>query len=141
MAAHDCDVCAGHHECDLCRFEGESRGSTNFFIPYEGAIYVCPELIVHYINAHGYSPPELFCRAVLACPPMRSMPYLRAIAACGGAHAIVAAFERLDERFDGAGSDDGEPRACAIDLTWSAASESPDEFGDFGCPRPKRHLK
>ena len=81
-------VFMGVHECDLCRFEGETGGVANMFIPADRVIYVCPELIVHYMNAHGYAPPAAFCQAVLACPPMRSMPYLRAIAACGGTRLL-----------------------------------------------------
>jgi hypothetical protein len=77
-------VPAGTHACTLCRFEGE-QGAACLFIPAEVVVYVCPELIVHDVNAHGYAPPEPFCRAVLACPPMRSMPYFKAIRASGGA--------------------------------------------------------
>jgi hypothetical protein len=80
-------VTMGTHECELCQFEGE-HGTANLFIPADGVIYVLPELIVHYMNAHSYSPPEAFCRAVLACPPMRSMQYLRAIKECGGARLL-----------------------------------------------------
>jgi hypothetical protein len=36
------------------------------------------------MNAHHYRPPEAFCRAVLACPPMRTMAYRRALLAAGG---------------------------------------------------------
>jgi hypothetical protein len=76
----------GIHPCDLCRFDAEAAGTANLFIPGDGrVIYVCPELIVHSINAHGYAPPEVFCRAVLTCPSMRSMQYLRALASRGGA--------------------------------------------------------
>ena len=75
---------AGAHECDLCQFVGEARGQSNLFIPSRGTIYVAPELIVHYINTHGYAPPQEFCRAVLECPPMRSMEYLKLICACSG---------------------------------------------------------
>jgi hypothetical protein len=81
-------VSAGLHECDLCSFEPEVRGSANLFIPAEGTIFVCPELIVHYMNAHGYAPPDVFCRAVLACPAMRSMQYLKAIKERGGAQLL-----------------------------------------------------
>jgi hypothetical protein len=80
-------VSMGTHECELCQFAGE-HGSANLFIPGDGVIYVAPELIVHYMNAHGYSPPEAFCRAVLACPPLRSMQYLKAIKECGGARLL-----------------------------------------------------
>jgi len=57
------------------------------------------------------------------------------------AHAIARAFERFDERVHGVRSHDGELGARAIDLAGMAAAESPYEFGNFGCPRPKRHLK
>ena len=79
---------AGLHECDLCRFDPEMRGAANLFIPGDGTIYVTPEMIVHYMNAHGYAPPDVFCRAVLACPPMRSMQYLKAMKECGGARLL-----------------------------------------------------
>jgi hypothetical protein len=81
-------ACAGLHECDLCRFEPEVRGSANLFVPASGTIYVCPDLILHYVNAHGYAPPDVFCRAVRACPPRRSMQYLKAIKECGGARLL-----------------------------------------------------
>lgn len=58
------------------------------FIPADKTIYVCPELIVHYMNAHGYAPPDIFCGAVLACPPMRSMQYLKALKDHGGAQLL-----------------------------------------------------
>jgi len=77
-------VFGGAHKCDLCQFDGRS-GAANLFIPHEGVLYACPALVVHYIDAHWYCPPEPFRRAVLACPPMHSMAYLRAIAAAGGA--------------------------------------------------------
>jgi hypothetical protein len=80
-------VSMGTHECELCRFEGE-YGTSNLLVPADGVIYVAPELIVHYMNAHGYVPPDAFCRAVLACPPMRSMQYLKAIKVCGGARLL-----------------------------------------------------
>jgi hypothetical protein len=67
----------GPRDCDLCAYRSEASGSRNLFIPGEGFVYVCPELIVHYMNAHHYSPPAEFCAAGLACPPMRSMDYLK----------------------------------------------------------------
>jgi hypothetical protein len=77
-------VTAGIHSCDLCLYEGEASGTANLFIPGKGVLYVCPELIVHSMNAHGYAPPAEFCAAVLACPPMGSMAYRQAILANGG---------------------------------------------------------
>lgn len=76
-------IAAGYHACDLCCYEPEKRGSNNLFIPSGSFTYVCPELILHYMNAHGYGPPLEFWDAVLACPPMRSVKYLKAIVASG----------------------------------------------------------
>jgi hypothetical protein len=53
------------------------------FIPGDGFLFVCPEAIVHYIDARLYKPPDEFCKAVLACPPMRSKPFLDAVLANG----------------------------------------------------------
>ncbi len=36
-----------------------------------------------HIDAHQYRPPDVFQQAVMACPEMRSMPYLKAIRANG----------------------------------------------------------
>ena len=83
-------VSAGVHRCSFCRFTGgpgtisfESTtitvGASNVFVPGEGVVYAAPSLIVHYMDAHEYAPPPQFQRAVLDCPPMRSMAYLKAI--------------------------------------------------------------
>jgi hypothetical protein len=77
-------VACGSHECELCQFEGERFGAANLFIPFQGKIYVCPELITHYINAHYYQPPSEFCDAVIACPSMESMEYKQSLLACNG---------------------------------------------------------
>jgi hypothetical protein len=81
----------GFHECDLCLYQGDARSVNNLFIPGDGIIFVCPELITHYMNAHGYQPPGEFCRAVLSCPTMRSVPYLRALLACGAGSLVKMA--------------------------------------------------
>ena len=80
----------GWHDCDLCLYEPGAKSIANVFIPGRGVIYVCPELATHYMNAHGYKPPVEFCDAVLACPPMRSIAYHRAILANGGRPLVVA---------------------------------------------------
>ena len=54
-------------------------GFKNVFVPGDAKIYVAPELILHYIDQHGYAPPAEFQQAVLDCPTMRSVPYLQAI--------------------------------------------------------------
>jgi hypothetical protein len=63
---------AGFHACDLCVYSPERRGANNLFVPGASRVYVAPELILHYMNAHGCRPPGEFCQAVLVCPPMRS---------------------------------------------------------------------
>jgi hypothetical protein len=80
----------GRHECGFCRFSGGPGvfrydglevhvGISNVFVPAGGFLYVAPSLILHYIDSHGYSPPDDFQRAVLGCPPMRSIEYLKAV--------------------------------------------------------------
>lgn len=73
-------ITMGFHRCDLCLYDGPP-GKRNLYIPADGVVFVAPELVAHYMNAHGYRPPEAFCAAVLACPEMRSMPYLKALLA------------------------------------------------------------
>ncbi|RYE85593.1 MAG: hypothetical protein EOO75_16820 [Myxococcales bacterium] len=88
-------ISAGRHRCSLCRFSGGPAqfthgehtvlvGVSNVFVPGNGVIYVAPSLVVHYIDAHGYRPPDGFIEAVLGCPPMGTMPYLRALKAIDG---------------------------------------------------------
>jgi hypothetical protein len=83
-------VTAGFHRCGFCRISGGpaqlqyagrsiSLGVQNLYVPYGGKIFVSPSLIAHYIDAHEYAPPESYQDAVLECPPMRSIEYLRAI--------------------------------------------------------------
>lgn len=76
-------VCAGPHFCDLCpepRAGERSRKSRpgaagNVWIPAADVVYVAPELIVHYIEAHQYRPPDEFVAAVLACPSQGSAEF------------------------------------------------------------------
>jgi hypothetical protein len=73
----------GFHGCELCQFQ-PARGAANIFFPHRGKIYVAPDLIVHYIAAHHYLPPDDFVEAVMACPDMKSMEYKKAILKSGG---------------------------------------------------------
>lgn len=101
-------ACGGVHFCDLCRFTGNSVGhlqrvfgkpgefrnpgyrvsavssSVDLWIPGNGFLYHCPTSITHYIDCHGFSPPDDFCDAVLKCPPTRSIAYYKLILANGG---------------------------------------------------------
>jgi hypothetical protein len=72
----------GSHSCELC---GRSRGTHNLFVPGAGFVYVAPEMIVHYVDAHSYMPPESFLQALRSCPEMGSDAYLAALVEQGGA--------------------------------------------------------
>lgn len=84
-------IFAGRHNCELCRFSGGPPsypllsgtqvplGSSNLFVPGDGFLYVAPSTVIHYMDAHEYSPPAEFQRAVMNCPPMRSIRYLKQI--------------------------------------------------------------
>ena len=90
----------GYHECEFCRFTGgastevvredgsqlriPAQSLMNLFVPGQGVIYVSPESIVHYIDAHRYRPPDEFMEAVMRCPRMSSAAYFGAIRANGG---------------------------------------------------------
>jgi hypothetical protein len=65
-------------------FEIPGTSRKDLYVPANQVIYVAPELIVHYIDAHQYLPPQVFIDAVLACPEMRSMDYLKALLRGGG---------------------------------------------------------
>ena len=83
---------AGVHRCGLCRFTGgggalfknlhvPAFGTGMLFVPSGTTIYVSPTSIAHYIDAHGYCPPTEFQQAVMECPEMRSVGYMRALLA------------------------------------------------------------
>lgn len=85
----------GFHACEFCTFSGGPRtlelgtigevpiGWANLFVPANGCIYAAPSTIIHYIDAHQYRPPLEFQKAVMDCPRMRSIEYLKAIIANG----------------------------------------------------------
>jgi hypothetical protein len=73
-------ITVGVHQCELCLYD-RPVGKGNLFIPSESTLYVCPELVVHYMSAHRYRPPEEFCDAVRRCADMGSMDYMTAFLA------------------------------------------------------------
>lgn len=90
----------GFHDCGLCQFTGGPKsirfkdsqitvGNSKLYVPSGDYLFVAPSLIVHYIDSHGYCPPDVFQEAVLECPKMRSMDYLRAIRRHDGIHAFT----------------------------------------------------
>jgi hypothetical protein len=87
-------IAMGRHPCGFCRFTGGPSslqigdfhwrkdvqiGSSNLWLPADGFLFVAPSSVLHYIDAHGYSPPADFQAAVMACTDMRSMEYLKAL--------------------------------------------------------------
>lgn len=85
---------AGRQPCGMCRFTGGpsqmhvngeviSLGGNSLFVPGGDKIFVAPSLIAHYVDAHGYQPPAEFQRAVLSCPAMRSVEYLKSMRSRG----------------------------------------------------------
>ena len=42
-------VFGGCHECEICQFD-PPLGHSNLFVPNGSTIFVCPELIAHYIG-------------------------------------------------------------------------------------------
>lgn len=68
--------CPGSHECKLC---GGSEGHRNLFVPTQSGVLVAPELIVHYMEEHGYLPPAEFLEGVLNCPRQNSPEYFKAL--------------------------------------------------------------
>jgi hypothetical protein len=76
-------VSAGFHECEMCLYD-PARGHINLFIPHGDVVFVTPELVAHYMNAHGYAPPDSVCEAILNCPDMDSMQYKKMLVASGG---------------------------------------------------------
>jgi hypothetical protein len=81
---------AGIHLCPFCRFTGGPSTvdyggvravmrSAVLVVPSPQCLYVAPSLIAHYVDAHGYAPPNDFGAAVSSCPEMRSISYLRSL--------------------------------------------------------------
>jgi hypothetical protein len=75
----------GLHTCTLCPiptvgYDSLPGSDINLFIPTRGFVYVAPGRIDHYIEVHGYSPPEGFAEAVLTCPNPRSSEYRKRMA-------------------------------------------------------------
>lgn len=87
-------VTPGFHSCPFCPFSGgpglfrmlESNetvtvGCNNLYVPAGDRVFLAPSLVIHYIDSHQYCPPDEFQSAVLVCPEMRSMEYLKALRA------------------------------------------------------------
>ena len=90
-------VSMGRHGCGLCGMPPDrapatevihkgqrlSLGSGYITVPVRRALYVAPSLIIHYVLAHGYQPPDAFLAALERCPDPRSRAYARALQSAG----------------------------------------------------------
>jgi len=75
-------VTLGFHICEFC---GKVRAGGNFGVPSGSILYVAPEMISHYVEAHGYKPPDAFINAVLGSPLPDTAEYGRSV------HPFIAA--------------------------------------------------
>jgi hypothetical protein len=55
----------GFHTCEFC---GRAHGIGNVGVPNGDLLFIAPEMVVHYIEEHGYRPPTEFIEAVLRSP-------------------------------------------------------------------------
>jgi hypothetical protein len=75
-------MASGWHDCTVCPrkptdgpfmrdIDGESTllGATEIYVPDGDIMYSAPNLILHYIEDHGYGPPEPFLIAVRRIDP------------------------------------------------------------------------
>ena len=74
----------GVKTCSICEALGLTSpgpvwSQENLIVPGSGEVYAAPGGIVHYVEAHSYSPPERFVRAVLVCPDCDSPDYWRSL--------------------------------------------------------------
>lgn len=68
-------VSCGVHACDLGACGG-AAGAQHVIIPSPRCVYVAPDLVAHYVEAHAYAPPAELVDAVLACPAQSSDAYV-----------------------------------------------------------------
>lgn len=68
----------GGHRCELCN-TGFSVAC--IAIPADRALFVAPDMVVHYIEAHDYSPPAEFIEALMSAPLPGTTEYEAAVLA------------------------------------------------------------
>ena len=56
------DFFLGSHACELC---GEETSHGEFWVLHGNVRYVLPQLMLHYVKAHAYCPPDTFVRDLL----------------------------------------------------------------------------
>jgi len=76
----------GWHDCELC---DQSMASGNFGVPSGELLFIAPEMVPHYVEAHHYRPPDEFIAAVMSSPMPGTDEYRTA----------VEPFRRLHEQY------------------------------------------
>ncbi|WP_238015346.1 hypothetical protein KZZ52_01550 [Dactylosporangium sp. AC04546] len=58
-------VMLGRHQCEWCpsHTASEGNGEYHYYAP-DGEVYAAPAMIVHYVEEHGYRPPEVFLESL-----------------------------------------------------------------------------
>ncbi|MEV0132666.1 hypothetical protein AB0H83_29920 [Dactylosporangium sp. NPDC050688] len=66
-------VMLGVHHCDWCprgaAYQG--NGEYHYYAP-DGTVYAAPEMLLHYVEAHGYHPPQVFLDCL---PALDDLPW------------------------------------------------------------------
>lgn len=71
----------GVHFCELCKEGNRHQEQGQIFIPCKyGKVFAAPTMIVHYIKAHGYVPPQSFIDAVMETEKLGGDKYEASIA-------------------------------------------------------------
>jgi hypothetical protein len=68
---------AGPHLCNLCN---AFRASGDFGVPDGKVLYVCPQMIAHYVDVHEYAPPAEFIAAIARAADPDSAAYAQSVA-------------------------------------------------------------
>jgi hypothetical protein len=65
-------LCCGHHVCEFCLGAQwadpyfSDMGNGEIWVRDAGGVwYAAPRLIIHYVEKHGYCPPQAFIEAIL----------------------------------------------------------------------------
>ena len=79
----------GTHECTLCQAKHRSGSGIQFsnivlFVPGADCVYATPGMVGHYIDEHGYAPPQAFCQSVMRCPRCTSLAYREELCTTNG---------------------------------------------------------
>jgi len=67
----------GVHTCGFCRAH---YGNGELLVPHGDFVFIAPTMIVHYVQFHGYLPPDEFVKAVNFCPLPSSLEYRQMMA-------------------------------------------------------------